>query len=59
MSPPKYPIFIQELFRGAYITVGIAIPVVHVGLIVHLSHLDGGGLILIKVRFNFYPFDTQ
>ena len=48
MSPPKYTI-----------SVSLAVQVADIGLINHLGHIGGGELSIIKVRFDFYPTNTQ
>ena len=44
---------------SAYINVGLAVQVVDVVLVNHLSYLDGGELSIIKVRLDFYLYDMQ
>ena len=53
------PFFIWELLSSSSITVDIVVQFMDLGLINHLVHIDGGELSLIKVRFKFYPSDTQ
>ena len=50
---------ISELLRNSYITVGIAVQVVDVGLISHLSHIYGSLISLVKVVFYLYLSDMK
>ena len=55
----NHPFGLSEVLRISYITVGVFVQVVDVGLINHLIHLGGGEHSIIKVIFNFDPYNTQ